>query len=49
MRSTTAATAEHELTIRDPRTGATVGSIPVAGPRDVAVALAAARAEGAEP
>lgn len=44
MRSTTAASAEDELTIRDPRTGATVGSLPVAGPRDVAVALAAARA-----
>jgi acyl-CoA reductase-like NAD-dependent aldehyde dehydrogenase len=43
MRSTTAASAEDELTIRDPRTGATVGSLPVAGPRDVAVALAAAR------
>lgn len=44
MRSTTLATAEDELTILDPRTGATVGSLPVARPADVAGALAAARA-----
>lgn len=44
MRSTIMATAEEELTIRDPRTGATVGSLPGARPGDVAAALDAARA-----
>jgi acyl-CoA reductase-like NAD-dependent aldehyde dehydrogenase len=36
--------AEDELTILNPRTGETVGSIPVAGPEDVTGAVTAARA-----
>lgn len=36
--------AEDQLTIMDPRTGETVGSVPVAGPGDVTGAVAAARA-----
>jgi betaine-aldehyde dehydrogenase len=43
MRSTTLATAEDELTILDARTGATVGSLPVARSADVAGALAPVR------
>jgi acyl-CoA reductase-like NAD-dependent aldehyde dehydrogenase len=47
MQSTIAnhlAHAEDVLTILDPRTGETVGSVSVAGPEDVAGAMAAARA-----